>query len=43
MSSTLPSARFAESIALSRKPLLAEGFQVRNYDEIGSSARAGNL
>jgi hypothetical protein len=28
MSSTLPLARFAENIALSRKPLLAEGFQV---------------
>lgn len=31
MSSTLPPARFAESIALSRKPLLTEGFQARPH------------
>ena len=43
MSSILPPVRFAESIALSRKLLLPEGFQVRSWNEIGSSWRAGNL
>jgi hypothetical protein len=43
MSSTLPPSRFAESIALSHKLLLPEGFQVGSWDEIGASGRAGNL
>ena len=43
MSSTLPPSRFAESIALSRKLLLPEGFQVRSWNEIESSGPVGNL
>ena len=43
MSSTLPPPRFAESIALSHKLLLPEGFQVRSWKEIESSGPVGNL
>ena len=43
MSSTLPPPGFAESIALSHKLLLPEGFQVRSWNEIESSRPVGNL